>query len=138
MKGKHDQCVMVPRVASYYFFLNDEDRGKGVNPMLVMKEEGTGEVYARMVAHKGLGEGEEGEWIVTYVIDELKSWGHQGGEGGHVILKSDGERAICAVLDEVARILGGNAILENRRRESRKVTAQWKRQGAGSEKWRTC
>ena len=46
-----------------------------------------------MVAHKGLDE-EEGDLIVTDVLEELNSWGHQGGEKGHVILKSDGEQAI--------------------------------------------
>ena len=112
VRGKHGQGKLIPRVAADYFFLNDEDKEKGVNPMLVMKEEDAGEAYARMVAHKGLGEGNEGEWIVMDAIEELKSWGHQGGEGGHVILKSDGERAICAVLDEIARRLGGKVIVE--------------------------
>ena len=80
--------------------------------MLVLKEETDGEVYARMVAHKGLHEGEEGTWVVSDILEELKSWGHQGGEKGHVILKSDGERAIGAVLGEVARKLGGKVVME--------------------------
>ena len=46
--------------------------------MLVMKDEGTGERYARMVEHKGLREGEDGAWIVSDVLAELRSWGHQG------------------------------------------------------------
>ena len=51
---------MVPRVYADYFFLNEEDNDKYTNPMLVMKDESSGELYARMVAHKGLNEGEEG------------------------------------------------------------------------------
>ena len=112
VKEGHDQEIVVPRVSADYHFLNDEDKARGVNPMLVLKEEKDGEVYARMVAHKGLHEGEEGTWIVSDILEELKSWGHQGGEKGHVILKSDGERAIGAVLDEVARKLGGKVVME--------------------------
>ena len=60
--------------------------------MLVLNEEKDGEVYARMVAHKGLHEGEEGNWILPAILEELRSWGHQGGEKGHAILKVDGNR----------------------------------------------
>ena len=44
--------------------------------------------------------------------EELRSWGHQGGDGGHVILTCDGENAIKAVRDELARRQGGKVALE--------------------------
>ena len=112
VKDKHDKEAMVPRVALDYFFLNEEDKVKETNPMMVMKEEASGEAYARMVEHKGLREGEDGTWIVSDILAELRSWGHRGGEGGHLILKSDGESSIVAVVDEVARRLGGKVITE--------------------------
>ena len=65
-----------------------------------------------MVAHSGLCEGDEGTWIVSDILEELKAWGHQGGDRGHLILKSDGERAKGAVLDEVAKRLGEKVIME--------------------------
>ena len=43
---------------------------------------------------------------------ELKSWGHAGGDHGHVIVKSDAESSITAVLEEVAKRLGGKAVPE--------------------------
>merc|ERR1712051_164500 len=103
---------MVPRVALDYFFLNDDDREKDANPMLVMKDEGTSEKHARMVEHKGLMEGEDGTWIVSDIVAELKSWGHRGGEAGHLIIKSDGEPSIGAVVEEVAHRLGCKVVPE--------------------------
>ena len=38
---------------------------------------------------------------------ELKSWGHPGGPGNALILKSDGEPAIVAVREALARCHGG-------------------------------
>ena len=49
--------------------------------MIVMKDESTGEKYARIVQHKGIREGEDAMWIVSDIIAELKAWGHQGGSG---------------------------------------------------------
>ena len=46
---------------------------------------------ARAVEKKGIGEENEMEWLVKDMSEEMKSWGHQGGDGGHIILKSDGE-----------------------------------------------
>ena len=33
----------------------------------------------------------EMEWLVKDISGELKAWGHLGGEGHRLILKSDGE-----------------------------------------------
>ena len=52
------------------------------------------------------------EWLIRDITAELKSWGHQGGEGGGIILKSDGEKSIKALRDVVGRYLGGEVITE--------------------------
>ena len=44
--------------------------------------------------------------------DELKSWGHPGGEAGHLILKSDGEPAITALCEALAKYHGGKVVPE--------------------------
>ena len=46
----------------------------------------------------------------------------RGGEGGHIILKSDGESAIMSLIDEVAKRLGGNVVIEKLKR---RVPKQW-------------
>ena len=117
-----DKETAVPRVSLDYFFLTNKDGDKNkkdkeeeekhLHPMLVMKEESTGERYARMVEHKGLHEGDESSWVVSDVIAELRPWGHQGGESGHLVIKCDGENAILTVIEEVAKRLGGKVITE--------------------------
>ena len=117
-----DRETIVPRVSLDYFFLTNRDGDKNkkvkeeeekhLHPMLVMKDETTGERYARMVEHKGLHEGDESAWVVSDIIAELRSWGHQGGEAGHLIIKCDGENAILTVIEEVAKRLGGKVITE--------------------------
>ena len=97
--------------------------------MICMKEEETGDRYARMVEHKGTSQGEDALWIVMDVIAELRSWGHQGGEGGKLIIKSDGEPAIMSVVDEIAKRLGGKVILENHPKENHKAVDPLKRPG---------
>ena len=39
---------------------------------------------------------EEGErhWLVKDTSEELKAWGHPGGEHGKIIFKSDGEKGM--------------------------------------------
>ena len=43
----------------------------------------------------------------------MKSWGHQGGDGGHIILKSDGERSIVALRTALAKFHGGKVVPED-------------------------
>ena len=77
-----------------YFFLTEEDRTKGSNPMIAMVDEQTGEKYARVVSSKGLGDNmpqAEKIWIVQEMSEELKAWRHPGGIGNQLILKSDSE-----------------------------------------------
>ena len=90
--GKEDRKSNVPRVAFDYFFMSHQDEVANENPMLIMLDEGTGDKYAHAVGQKGLGGGsEEMQWLVADLHEELKAWGHHGGDGGHIILKSDNE-----------------------------------------------
>ena len=90
-----------------YFFLSEVDKEASANPVLVMLDESTGERYARAVGRKG-----PADWLIKDLSDELKSWRHPGGEAGHLILKSDGEPAITAVCESLARLHGGKVVPE--------------------------
>ena len=70
-----DEQSQVPRISFDYFFMSWEDEAAHRNPMLVMKDEATGEKYARAVGQKGLGQGEEMQWLIADLHEELKSWG---------------------------------------------------------------
>ena len=52
------------------------------------------------------------EWLIKDISDEFKSWGYYGGEGGKILLKSDGEPAIIALRDAVAAYHGGVVVPE--------------------------
>ena len=71
------------------------------------------------VGKKGTGEENEMEWLVKDLSEEMKSWGHQGGDGGHIILKSDGERSIVALRTALAKFHGGPAAPERASRTER-------------------
>ena len=111
----------VPRVSLDYFFLTEKDKEAGTNPMLVMVDEQSGEKYARVVNHKGLKDQANDGWIVADIIEELRTWGHAGGDGGHLIIKSDGESSIRLIVETVAKTMGGRVILEKRPRLSRRA-----------------
>ena len=53
-----------------------------------MKDESAGNRYLRAVGHKGV---EGMDWLVKDLHEELKSWGHMGGTGGSIVIKTDGE-----------------------------------------------
>ena len=93
--------------------MSNADEAASRNPILVMIDEETGEKYARAVGHKGLGHQGEHDWLVKDLSEELRGWGHPGGEAGHIILKSDGEASIVAVRDALARFHGGKVVPEN-------------------------
>ena len=81
--------------------------------MLVMIDENIGDKYARAVGQKGMGGGaEDMQWLIVDLHEELKSWGHHGGEGGHTIFKSDNENAIVAVREALARHHGGKVVVD--------------------------
>ena len=62
-------------------------------PILVVVNESTGEKFARLVGKKGLGQEGEMDWVVKDLVEELKTWGHAGGQGGKLIMKCDNEAA---------------------------------------------
>ena len=74
----------VPKVSMDYVFMSVADERAASNPVLIMVDEATGERYARAVGHKGTSHAES-DWLVRDISEELKSWGHQGGEKGHMI-----------------------------------------------------
>ena len=96
-----------------YFFMSRMDEKAHKNPLIVMVDEATGEKYARAVGQKGLGASNEMDWLIKDMSDELKAWGHPGGEAGHIILKSDGEPSIVAVRDALAKYHGGKVVPES-------------------------
>ena len=87
----------MPRISMDYFFLSTQDAEAKDNPMIAMVDESTGEKYARAAGKKGAGTSGEMDWLLMDMADELKSWGHTGGNSGHIIMKSDNEYAIKAV-----------------------------------------
>ena len=105
--------VKVARVHMDYFFMSREDESACSNPLLVMADERSGARYARAVGKKGLGAGDEMDWLVRDISKTLKSWGHTGGPGGHLIFRSDGEPALMAVKTAVMQYHGGVCIPEN-------------------------
>ena len=94
--------------------------------MMVMVDESTGNKYMRAVVHKGLEGQGDNSWLVRDMHEELKSWGHPGGGRNAIILKSDGEPAIVAVREALARCHGGIAP-SSLRRESIRPTGWPKR-----------
>ena len=103
----------MPRVAFDYFFMSHKDESANENPMLIMLDEATGDKYARVVGQKGLGGGaDDMQWLVADLHEELKAWGHHGGDGGHIILKSDNESPIVTVRDALARHHGGKVVID--------------------------
>ena len=72
----------MPRIALDYFFMSHQDEAANEIPMLVMVDEGTGDKYERAVGQQGFGGGaEDMQWLIGDLHEELKSWGHHGGEG---------------------------------------------------------
>ena len=111
-QGKGSREGQVPRVSFDYFFLSEQDERASSNPILVMVDEETGDKFARATGKKGLGDNGELDWLISDIVHELHSWGHCGGDGSQLIMKSDGEMAIKVVRDAVARRLGGRVVLE--------------------------
>ena len=113
MRTEEQRERQVPKVRMDYFFMSQADEKADKNPLIVMVDESTGEKYARAVGKKGIGEENEMEWLVKDMSEEMKSWGHQGGDGGHIILKSDGERSIVALRTALAKFHGGKVVPED-------------------------
>ena len=92
--------------------MSRDDESASSNPLFVMADEKSGARYARAVGRKGLGTADEMDWLVQDISKTLKSWGHTGGSGGHLIFKSDGEPALMAVKNAVMQYHGGVCIPE--------------------------
>jgi hypothetical protein len=111
-KEAEDEEKKVPRVSMDYFFMSQDEEKASENPLLLMVDESTGLRYMRAVGRKGTGDGKEMEWLIKDLHEELKDWGHPGGEGNELILKSDGEPAIVAVREALGRYHGGKVLPE--------------------------
>ena len=111
-RGNKEERGQVPQVSMDYFYMSSKEEQDGNNPLVVMVDEETGYKYARMVWKKGLGRDGEMEWLVRDMSEELKSWGHVGGDSGRLIMKSDGEWSIKALKDALGRYHGGIIIPE--------------------------
>ena len=85
----------------------DEDQQEETHPAIVMLDEETGNRYMRIVDQKGFGSKGEMRWLVQDMHEELKSWGRPGGPNQQITLKSDGEPAIIAVREALAKVHGG-------------------------------
>ena len=51
-------------------------------------------------------------WLVKDADEEMKVWGHTGGQNGHVILKSDGEKSLVAFREALSKFHGGVVVPE--------------------------
>ena len=107
VESEEVEAERTPRICMDYFFVSQEDERASANPLLLPDDEANGNKYMRPLGRKGLGEGNEMEWLIKDVHDELKSWGYPGGGESALILKSDGEPAIVAVREAIARFHGG-------------------------------
>ena len=103
----------VPKISMDYFFMSKEDEATKKNPMIVMVDEQSGDKYARATGVKGTGHHGELDWLIKDMTEELKAWGHAGGTGGHIILKSDNEASVVALREAVGRLLGGKVVPES-------------------------
>ena len=59
-----------------------------------------------------MGPDGDNSWLVKDKQQELKAWGHPGVGRNEIILKSDGEPAIVAVREALARCHGGQVTPE--------------------------
>ena len=81
-------------------------------PALVMVDDSTGNKYMRLVHQKGIGTGKQMMWLVRDIHAELKAWGHPGGAGNEIIMKSDGESPFVALREAIAKVHGGRVTPE--------------------------
>lgn len=51
-------------------------------------------------------------WLVEDMRAQLRAWGHAGGAGGELIVKSAAEPAMLAVRNAVMKYHGGRVVLE--------------------------
>ena len=61
---------------------------------------------------KGVEEDGEMDWLIKDICEELRSWGHPGGAGNKIVLKSDCEFAMQSLKAAVGKYHGGVIIPE--------------------------
>ena len=59
-----------------------------------------------------MGQGLEQDWPIQDMVDEVKSWKHTRGAGGHIIFESGSENTVQASKEAVGKPLGGRVIPE--------------------------
>ena len=104
--SEDDDKLKVPRISMDYFFMSKKDEEEKKNPVLVVLNEKTNEKYARAAGQKGIGTEGAVQWLVKDVAAEMRTWGHQGGTGGKIIMKSVGGKSIVALRDAIAKFHG--------------------------------
>ena len=97
----------MPGISMGYFYISTKDEEAKENPILVVLNKESNAKYAGATGMKGVGTEGVQEWFVRDVCEEFKSWGHAGGVGGYIILKSDIEKSMIAFRQEVAEFHGG-------------------------------
>ena len=88
------------RVSMDYFFMSVDEEKASSNPIIVMIDESSGSVYARGTGKKGTA---DMDWLIKDMSEELKGWGHLGGNASKLILKSDNEHSIVALREKLGR-----------------------------------
>lgn len=63
-RSEDEAMAAVPRVSMDYFFMSKEDEKASTNPCLVMKNEDSGEKYARAVGQTGVGDDGRMDWLI--------------------------------------------------------------------------
>ena len=93
--------LAVPELGMDYCFVRREDEEEVVT-VIVIKDRGSRAIRATRVLQKGA----ESESEVVRVVECIRSFGHRG----KVVLKSDGEPAILALKEAIARRLPEGAV----------------------------
>jgi len=96
----------VPRICLDYYFMSKRDEEAHENPVIIVLDESTNEKYSRATGRKGVGQDHSMDWLIKDVSEELKSWGHQGGVNGKIIMKCDNEESIVALMNAIAKFHG--------------------------------
>ena len=122
MKGRtrstahpHGTEAKVERAHMDYFFLSREHEEGKATPMVVVKDDITGNKVTIMAENKGVL---EKDWLVEELAEEIKRWCHAWNEDETVTFKSDGEPSIMALKYRLMGELNG----EKTRRDCRART----------------
>ena len=92
LKGKDEENefgVKVPKISMDYLYMSKNNAKAKPNRLFVILNEETNQKYARATGQTGIGTEGVMECLVQDISEELKSRGHAGGPGGHIIFKSD-------------------------------------------------